>query len=130
MSGARRRRKLRRCEKNNFYKGNVRCWLCGYPIPRDIVNMSHPLFGTIDHIIPKSKGGTDCRDNRAPSHFLCNQIHADKPVDQVLKDTCRHLIKDYIAKLKPKKKTKLLCLFSRIESEAVSQLGEDPSESL
>ena len=33
---------------------------------------------TIDHILPKSKGGTGRLDNLAPAHFHCNQKKADK----------------------------------------------------
>lgn len=50
------------------------CHLCTLPIPEEIVSHLHPLFGTIDHIIPLSRGGPDITENRAPAHRVCNQI--------------------------------------------------------
>ncbi len=54
------------------------CYLCGLPIPRDIVSPTHPLFGTVDHTIPRSRGGPDALYNRAPVHLLCNQAKGDR----------------------------------------------------
>lgn len=48
------------------------CSLCFLPIPQGIVDSSHPLFGTVDHVIPLSKGGTNAIRNRAPAHRFCN----------------------------------------------------------
>jgi hypothetical protein len=48
------------------------CYLCGLPIPDDIASPRHPLFGTVDHIIPLSRNGPDAVRNRAPAHRLCN----------------------------------------------------------
>ena len=48
------------------------CYLCGLPIPDEIASPRHPLFGTVDHIIPRSRNGTDALYNRAPAHRLCN----------------------------------------------------------
>jgi hypothetical protein len=50
-----------------------RCYLCGLPIPEEIVSSAHPLFGTVDHIIPRSKNGPDALFNRAPAHNICNE---------------------------------------------------------
>jgi 5-methylcytosine-specific restriction endonuclease McrA len=48
------------------------CWLCGNPIdytaPRN-----HPAAFEVDHVIPKSKGGTDDPTNLRPSHSRCNR---------------------------------------------------------
>ena len=49
------------------------CYLCGLPIPGEIVSHRHPLFGTVDHVIPLSRNGTDALYNRAPAHRLCNE---------------------------------------------------------
>lgn|SRR5581483_1523053 len=49
------------------------CYLCGFPIPAEIASSRHPLFGTVDHIIPLSRSGPDVMANRAPAHRLCNE---------------------------------------------------------
>jgi hypothetical protein len=57
------------------------CYLCGLSIPDDIVSPSHPLFGTIDHTIPRSRSGPDALHNRAPAHRLCNQEKGNRMID-------------------------------------------------
>ncbi len=54
------------------------CSLCGYLIPDTIVDYRHPLSGTVDHIEPLSKGGSNMLLNRAPAHRLCNQAKGNK----------------------------------------------------
>ena len=49
------------------------CHLCGLPIPQEIASPRHPLFGTVDHTIPLSRGGPDVLSNRAPAHRFCNE---------------------------------------------------------
>ena len=51
-----------------------RCHLCLLPIPPEITSASHPLLGTIDHVVPLSKGGVKLVSNRAPAHRICNAI--------------------------------------------------------
>lgn len=48
------------------------CHICGFPIPNNIVSSQHPLFGTIDHVIPLAAGGRDVLTNRKPAHNWCN----------------------------------------------------------
>lgn len=57
------------------------CYLCGLPIPLNIVSSKHPLFGTIDHTIPRSRGGPDALHNRAPVHLLCNRTKGNRIID-------------------------------------------------
>lgn len=40
------------------------CWICGLPIPDDEF--------TLDHVIPKSEGGTNAEENLRPAHRKCN----------------------------------------------------------
>src|SRR5258708_6773521 len=56
------------------------CYLCGLPIPDDIASSRHPLFGTVDHVIPRSRNGADALNNRLPAHRLCNQQKGDHMV--------------------------------------------------
>jgi len=48
------------------------CYLCGLPIPPEVVSSLHPLFGTVDHIIARKRRGSDAIYNRAPAHRICN----------------------------------------------------------
>jgi 5-methylcytosine-specific restriction endonuclease McrA len=36
-----------------------------------------PGADTADHLIPRSKGGDDSLDNRAPAHHACNSLRGD-----------------------------------------------------
>jgi hypothetical protein len=75
----------------SFYDDNVICHLCGFPIPHSVVSPAHPLFGTIDHVIPKSRGGSDCAANRQPAHNCCNGVKAARLLDQEVRAECRYV---------------------------------------
>jgi 5-methylcytosine-specific restriction endonuclease McrA len=47
------------------------CHLCG-----------QPGATTADHVIPRSKGGTDALSNLRPAHFHCNRMRWDKPLSE------------------------------------------------
>jgi len=47
------------------------CWFCGKPMGEDC---------TIEHLVPKSKGGSNRLDNYALAHAACNHMAADKPL--------------------------------------------------
>lgn len=47
------------------------CWLCHQPI--DItLPASHPRGLTLDHVLPRSRGGSHTIDNLRPAHRRCN----------------------------------------------------------
>lgn len=48
-----------------------RCWLCGSPI------LGEPV--TVDHVLPRSRGGTDDLDNLRPAHRACNLARGNRP---------------------------------------------------
>jgi hypothetical protein len=85
MSGKRRNhggQRDRYGRPKTFLGSPHQCHLCLLPIPVDlIVCESHPLFATIDHIIPISNGGKDVTNNRAPAHKYCNNSKANKSLD-------------------------------------------------
>lgn len=64
------------------------CSLCGLRIPNYIASSSHPLFGTIDHVIPLSRGGKDKASNRRPAHNLCNRMkgNSNPPSEERIKN--------------------------------------------
>ena len=59
------------------------CHICGLPILDCIVSQTHNLFGTVDHVIPLSRGGTNNLANRRAAHRLCNRLKANKPLSEV-----------------------------------------------
>lgn len=48
--------------------GNI-CWLCGHPIDG---------LPSADHVIPRSKGGTDDIENLRPAHARCNYARGNR----------------------------------------------------
>jgi hypothetical protein len=47
------------------------CWFCGLAMGSDV---------TVEHLVPKSKGGSNRLDNYALAHRACNHLAADKPL--------------------------------------------------
>lgn len=64
------------------------CSICGLRIPNYIVSSSHPLFGTIDHVIPLSRGGKDKAANRKPAHKMCNKMKGNtlQPTEEQIRN--------------------------------------------
>jgi len=65
---------MKRTQKNFFLK-NDKCCYCERPFT--VKN-----FGTKEHIVPKSKGGTDRLSNLRPCCFECNQLKSDLDLNQ------------------------------------------------
>jgi 5-methylcytosine-specific restriction endonuclease McrA len=61
--------------------GNRCCW-CHEPmkIPSEAGDQYDPDFASIEHIIPRSRGGTDDWDNLALAHLRCNQRRNEEQV--------------------------------------------------
>ena len=85
------RRKIPRETLNQVYSESVGiCALCGKPMT--------PWNRTIDHIIPKSKGGNDRKDNLRYVHKNCNQLKGnmeDKVLMSVVSDVSAKHIYEY-----------------------------------
>lgn len=56
------------------------CWLCNLPIMGTV---------SVDHVIPRSKGGTDDIRNLRPAHPLCNYKRGNSTVLVPLSTTTR-----------------------------------------
>lgn len=90
---------MRNRSKNRYVLGTTRwCYLCGFKIPGDIVSPHHPLFGTIDHVIPVSKGGENSLENRRAAHNFCNSIKGDRALEDVDRYSLQGKIKPHLLK--------------------------------
>lgn len=49
------------------------CWLCNLHVSRNDFS--------IDHVIPRSKGGTNAIDNLRVAHKVCNSIKSSHPIN-------------------------------------------------
>lgn len=55
------------------------CWLCGQPMRFSSGDGLDPEFATLDHVVPKSQGGTRALSNLKLAHGRCNRSRGDKP---------------------------------------------------
>ena len=64
------------------------CYLCG----KKIISRKE---AHIDHVIPRSKGGTNLPDNLKWCHAICNQVKFDLTIPELMvlfKDILNHLV--------------------------------------
>jgi 5-methylcytosine-specific restriction endonuclease McrA len=61
------------------------CGLCGSPIP-PLASWPDPLFGTVDHVVPLSRGGTHTWSNVQAAHLRCNMSKNDQMPDEYSED--------------------------------------------
>lgn len=59
------------------------CALCSEPMLRNRFDAPHARVwakqrATVDHIIPRSKGGTDAAENLQLAHARCNKVKGNK----------------------------------------------------
>src|SRR3954468_22957487 len=60
-------------KKPRAFSGSKKvCHICGMKIPSGYVDQRHPLFATVDHVIPKSANGGNAPENLKASHRICN----------------------------------------------------------
>lgn len=81
-----------RTKAKSFFKQNTHCHICKGIIPHWIVSPVHPLFGTIDHIIPLANGGTNTADNRAPAHRMCNMHKSNRELTEEMRVKLRRVV--------------------------------------
>ncbi len=77
------------------------CYLCGLVIPK-IADHRHPLYGTIDHVVPLSRGGAQSISNRKPAHHLCNRSKASFMIEEIpveIRLLCQAQIKTKLIKM-------------------------------
>lgn len=55
------------------------CWLCGEATEPD-VDPSDGCYPSLDHVVPRSRGGADSAENLRCAHRLCNSIRGAREV--------------------------------------------------
>lgn len=79
-SYAARRRDLKRAVAE---RDEWTCWICGLAVDRAL-QAPHPLARSVDHVIPRSKGGFTTYENLRLAHQVCNArraTHKPRPSD-------------------------------------------------
>jgi 5-methylcytosine-specific restriction endonuclease McrA len=80
MSNTYRRRRLHR-----LYAENPRCWFCGLgfpPFPLNSERDRRQAEPTVEHLLPRSKGGTHRRGNIVLAHWFCNNLAGDRTPEE------------------------------------------------
>lgn len=57
------------------------CHLCGLPIDLSVPRME-PGGLSVDHVLPRSRGGTDDLSNLRPAHRRCNVRRQNKTISE------------------------------------------------
>ena len=60
-----------------FKRDNFICMLCNKPLDMKTTRYD-PLYPSIDHIIPLSKGGLHCPENVQAAHYRCNCLKGNR----------------------------------------------------
>ena len=71
-----------RQRRTQMLRANPVCWICGEAIDLTL-KYPDPMSGTLDHILPVSKGGLDFASNLKPAHAHCNIKRQDKDATEV-----------------------------------------------
>ena len=58
-------------------KGGGRCWYCGLPLVPSSADF------TIDHVMPRSRGGTDLSGNLVPACRTCNTLKGVGTIEEL-----------------------------------------------
>lgn len=94
--------RTRSCRQLAWEKSKGICCLCGYPMLIEGPE-NGPLVYTIEHILPRARGGTNDIDNLDGSHKWCNQYKGDSLMEELPKDYRKFLkwkIRNFIANQK------------------------------
>lgn len=69
---------ISQAERSMLYeRDNYTCWLCNKICDTTVDARTHDDSPTLDHVIPRSKGGTHARDNLRTACRRCNSIRSD-----------------------------------------------------
>lgn len=66
-----------------YERDNWTCHLCGEPVNTD-GPWNHDMHPSLDHLIPRSHGGSDDPDNLKTAHRVCNSKRHNTPLDEYM----------------------------------------------
>lgn len=73
---------LKRRMRSVVRRDGSMCWLCGCEVDFTVHYQDH-MAASLDHVIPKCRGGTKTIDNLKLAHKICNSSRADKFQDTI-----------------------------------------------
>lgn len=79
-----------------FDRDGWACHLCGERVDYT-VEPKHPLFATLDHLVPRSHGGSDDPSNLATCHAFCNSYRRDMPLSEMNREDVRARLLDRVS---------------------------------
>ena len=67
-----------------YYKTNGHCWYCGKKLTMRVLgdNSKDSIEFRIDHIVPRSRGGSHEENNLVPCCVSCNSQKKDKTLEE------------------------------------------------
>lgn len=69
-----RRQWIPRSRRFDLYeRDDWTCQICGDPVPL-VTTYLHPLGASLDHVIPRSLGGSHANENLRMAHMMCNSL--------------------------------------------------------
>lgn len=70
---------LRHSERLALYaRDGWTCWLCGDGVDRTLIGTYSEWRPSLDHVIPRSRGGSDAPENLHLAHWWCNIVRCDE----------------------------------------------------
>ena len=77
MMRSNRRRPWRKFASRVYERDGFTCWLCNTETLTEYV-MGDPLSPSLDHVVPRSRGGDDAMGNLRTAHMICNAYRRDR----------------------------------------------------
>ena len=60
-----------------YERDNWTCWLCLEVVNRELIGTTDPWRPSLDHVTPRSQGGSDLPNNLRIAHNWCNCVRSD-----------------------------------------------------
>lgn len=67
-----------RVRREVYVRDGWACWLCEEPVDRELIGTHSEWRPSLDHVVPRSKGGTDDPENLRLAHLWCNVVRNDE----------------------------------------------------
>lgn len=88
------RRKIRYLRDIAFARQRGRCFYCGVAMVQPIEGVENPNMATADHLLPRVEGGADVECNIVAACRACNNMKADKDIQEFKAELIRRMEDD------------------------------------